>query len=122
MTQTRVARMHYVVIDAGDPERLAEFWGALLGVSVEARVGQNQYVLMHPQADGVPNLAFQRVDDVKQGKNRVHLDLDVADLETSRERIQKLGGSVHSEVQELDGYTWQTMADPEGNEFDIAPE
>ena len=121
MTVTRVARMHYVVIDAADPERLAEFWGELLDVTVEARIGQNQYIVMHPQADGMPNLAFQKVDDPKLGKNRMHLDLDVTDLESARERIQKLGGSVQSEPQELDGYVWQTVADPEGNEFDVAP-
>lgn len=122
MGEGPLGRISFIVVDAADPERLSEFWTAILGVEVEARVGHNEYVLLKPQYDGAPNLALQKVDDARSVKNRVHLDLDVADLDAARDRVVALGGSVKSDVQHLEGYTWQTFGDPEGNEFDLAPE
>ncbi len=44
-----VARLGAVIIDCRDPELLAAFWGALLGVAVGARLGDPpQYVDLEP--------------------------------------------------------------------------
>ncbi len=65
-------------------------------------------------------ILFQQVPEKKSGKNRVHLDLNVGtdQLEPEAERLESLGASVLARVQEQGG-TWITLADPEGNEFDI---
>jgi len=113
-----VARLGAVIIDCRDPEGLAAFWGALLGVEVGRRLGDPpQYVDLDPLSEG-PYLGFQRVPEPKVVKNRVHLDLDVDDVERATERIEALGGKRASldDVREH-GYAWRVMSDPEGNEF-----
>ena len=57
----------------------------------------------------------------RTGKNRVHLDLVVDDLDQSTAEIEKLGGRwlEPGNTRELEGFRWRCMADPEGNEFDI---
>lgn len=113
-----VARLGAVIIDCRDPERLAAFWGALLGVKVGGRLGDPpQYVDLEPLSEG-PYLGFQRVPEPKGVKNRVHLDLNVDDVERATQRIEALGGARASvqDVREY-GYAWRVMLDPEENEF-----
>ncbi|MBI2237716.1 MAG: VOC family protein [Actinobacteria bacterium] len=113
-----VARLGAVIIDCRDPERLAAFWGTLLGARVMGRLGDPpQYVDLEPLSEG-PYLGFQRVPEPKVVKNRVHLDLNVDDVERATQRIQALGGTRASlkDVREY-GYAWRVMLDPEGNEF-----
>jgi predicted enzyme related to lactoylglutathione lyase len=61
------------------------------------------------------------VTDDKLGKNRVHLDLMVDDLDEATAEIAELGGRwlEPGSTRELEGFRWRCMADPEGNEFDI---
>lgn len=104
-----------LVVDCADPERLAAFWGELLGRSVVARIGP--YVWL-ARGEG-PGLGFQRTDEPKSGKNRVHFDVASPDPAAERARIEALGGRV------LDAYAeggFLVMADPEGNEFCVVPE
>jgi len=63
-------------------------------------------------------IALQRVPEPKRGKNRVHLDIEVDDLDAVTEHIEALGGRRASpeDVSEH-GYNWRVMTDPEGNEF-----
>ncbi|MGZ3100808.1 VOC family protein [Streptomyces sp. H72] len=63
-------------------------------------------------------LLFQRVPEVKTGKNRLHLDLHPSEGRREAEvaRLEALGASVLRQVKEQGG-EWVTMADPEGNEF-----
>jgi predicted enzyme related to lactoylglutathione lyase len=58
------------------------------------------------------------VPEPKQAKNRMHLDLWVADIEAEAQRLVRLGARRQSvkPVEEL-GSRWIVMADPEGNEF-----
>jgi predicted enzyme related to lactoylglutathione lyase len=109
-----------VVIDSQDPERLAPFWCELLDMQVSSTRADGQYVSLRSDTrDGF--LSFQRVPEPKVGKNRVHLDVQVDDLETSTARVESLGGSwiEPGKTHELDGFPWRCMADPEGNEFCI---
>ncbi len=55
------------------------------------------------------------------GKNRLHLDLIVDDLDAATAEIEGLGGRwlEPGTVRELEGFQWWQMADPDGNEFDI---
>ena len=56
----------------------------------------------------------------KQAKTRIHLDLGVADLEAMTRRVVELGGSWDGVERELAPFTWRTVTDPEGTEFDLA--
>jgi predicted enzyme related to lactoylglutathione lyase len=115
-----IGRFRWLVIDTVDPDRLAPFWCALLGVDVAGWFDDDFLCL--DDADGTaPPVAFQRVPEPKSIKNRVHVDLRVDDLDEAVRRIEALGGTAISEVRESGGYRWRVMADPEGNEFCIAP-
>jgi predicted enzyme related to lactoylglutathione lyase len=103
-----------VTIDAADPERLAAFWGELLDRGVSSRVGP--YVFLE-RRNGLA-LGFQRTDEAKAGKNRVHLDLETEDPAAEQARVEALGGR---RLHEYDPGGFLVMADPEGNEFCILP-
>ena len=120
------AAIGYLVIDSVNPDALAPFWCGLLGVEVETIIGDGQFVVLSRTADGL-TLGFQQIPEPKDGKNRLHLDLIVEDLETSTTEVEVLGGTwlEPGTTRELEGFRWRCMADPEGNEFDIdvlAPE
>ena len=114
------ASVGYLVIDATDPERLARFWCGLLDVGVEATIGDGQFVVLSATKDGL-TVGFQRVDEEKAGKNRLHLDLIVGDLDQATAEVETLGGQwlEPGNTRELEGFRWRCMADPEGNEFDV---
>lgn len=109
------ATFAHVVIDCADPVRLASFWSAMLGAPVHAR--WKQYVMLEPTLEGGPAFAFQKVAEAKAGKNRVHVDLTVDDLEAETARAAGLGATFIEEHSEPNAVTARVMADPEGNEF-----
>ena len=114
------ASIGFLVIDTTAPERLAPFWCALLEVTVDTTIGDGQFVVLSPSKDGL-TLGFQCVPDAKAGKNRLHLDLIVDDLDRATDEIEAIGGRwlEPGTVRELEGFRWRCMADPDGNEFDI---
>jgi predicted enzyme related to lactoylglutathione lyase len=114
-----IAKLGWIQTDCHDPERLAAFWGAVLGVEIEDRFGTPpQYVNLAPATSDGPRVCFQRVPEGKLTKNRVHLDVAVKDVDTAASRIIELGGSrLPFDDYHEDGYSWRIMADPEGNEF-----
>ncbi len=62
-------------------------------------------------------IAFQQVPEVKTVKNRVHLDVEVDDIDTERDRLVGLGGAAVGSLVVDDQGPFQVMTDPEGNEF-----
>jgi len=57
------------------------------------------------------------VPEGKTVKNRVHFDLITADFDRELDRLVRLGAT---KLHEIDaGAHWVTLADPEGNEFDL---
>lgn len=109
----------FVTIDAQDPDRSASFWAALLGTEVDTSMDEGRFVFLK-RSGSLPVLCFQRVPEAKSGKNRLHLDLEVEDLDAATEGIVALGGSRADDTdRQLETFVWRTMADPEGNEFDI---
>ena len=104
--------MGIVVVDCADPERLATFWGELLGRKVAHR--EANYVGLEWAPRFGAGLVFQRVSEPKVGKNRVHVDLICKDVEATIARVNELGG------KRADGYDdprFVVMLDPEDNEF-----
>ena len=116
MSETPVAKVGTVMLDCTDPDVLVAFWGEVLGLEEKARYPN--FVWMSRISDGGPALAFQVVPESKTVKNRMHLDLTVADREEFAARVLDLGGARVAD-HEVDGFHWTVMADPEGNEFCI---
>ena len=107
-----------LVLDCADPETLAEFWAPALGYVNLGTAGA--YVALFPDGAPGPKLLLQRVDEPKVGKNRMHVDIKVVDVQAEADRLTALGATRVSEApcREHDS-TWLVMADPEGNEFCI---
>jgi hypothetical protein len=107
-----------VVLDCSVADQLAQFWSALVERPVSA--GANQFFAVIPASDDgrFPSLMFLAVPEPRQGKNRLHLDLTSTDLNAAVERALALGATKVAEYDEY-GTTWTTLADPEGNVFDI---
>ena len=103
-------------IDSTDPERLATFWAAALGYTAVGEFGV--FWPLFPVDASEPAFNIQRVSDAKVGKNRMHLDVHVDDLDAEVQRLGSLGASMVSAsvVCEHD-HRWLVMADPDGNEF-----
>jgi predicted enzyme related to lactoylglutathione lyase len=115
---TPVGWLRAVVIDALDPERLATFWQAVLGVGrVEV---MEDWIQLAPDRGG-NYLAFQPAPAPGHGTGTVRLrpDIEVADMDVAQGRIESLGGRLVEIVHERTGETHRRMADPEGNEFTI---
>lgn len=105
-----------IVIDCSDPEKLARFWSSLLQRPVEGRKGP--YVWLVRSTGGI-GLGFQRVEEPKRGKNRVHIDISGPDVAVIKRRVEDLGG------RRVSGYEdggFLVMADPEDNEFCVVPQ
>jgi predicted enzyme related to lactoylglutathione lyase len=106
-------------IDAADAAALAGFWAQALGLQVAAGAdGGHAAVTIDPAGVSVPRLLFHQVPEGKTVKNRLHLDLAATDWEAEIGRLTDLGATRIRDVQE-NGARWITLADPEGNEFDL---
>jgi catechol 2,3-dioxygenase-like lactoylglutathione lyase family enzyme len=106
-----------VTLDCTDLDQQATFWKAALGYQEIARV--DNFVVLGP-APGVFKLALQGVPEARSGKNRMHLDLWVADIEAEAKRLEAIGATGRQEKPfDEHGFLWYQLADPEGNEFCI---
>jgi hypothetical protein len=106
-----------VSYDAADAKVAASFWAAALSRSVGD--GADAYSAVVETADPAsgPRIGFRRVPEPKTVKNRMHFDLITPDFPSELERLFALGATKLNEVR--DGAHWVTLADPEGNEFDL---
>ena len=110
------SRFTELVIDAVDPERLARFWMAVLGWQPTGRY-EGAVEIADP-AGGGPSLTFVPVPDEKQGKNRLHIDVNPIGCDQQREVERLIGlGARRADVGQGDGKGWVVLADPEGNEL-----
>ena len=105
-----------LVLDCTDPEQLATFWAEALDYVIVG--GAGAYVMLLPKEPGPPQLLLQRVPEAKSAKNRMHLDIHVADIDIEATRLEGLGAKrVSSSAFDEHGTQWHLMADPEGNEL-----
>jgi 4a-hydroxytetrahydrobiopterin dehydratase len=92
------------------------FWRAVLGYDFVELTGDN---LVDPKHIG-PTVWFQQMDAPRPQRNRIHVDLYVPQ-EVAEGRIAaaiEAGGRI---VYDGHAPMWWTLADPEGNEVDVAP-
>ena len=89
-----IGRVDEVVVDCQNPAALAEFWSSILGGEPVHRNGA--WSVSDPT--GWTRLAFQRVPETKQGKNRLHIDVHVDDVPGRLLRLKPsaLSGSARS--------------------------
>ena len=108
-----VGVLYAIVMDVNDLETCGKFWSQVLGTDI---LYQDERYLRLGHKGERPTLLLQRVPERHREKNRVHIDLDVPDLDAAVSRVQGLGGD---KLRQLDGYgnEWVVMADPDGNEF-----
>ena len=102
-----------VVIDCADPVRLVDWWHELTGWPIGER-GAPWSDLGRP--DGT-YLGFQQVPEPRSGKNRVHLDLKVADEEAAALWAQEHLRAAFLWRSRTSDDPFVVLADPEGNEF-----
>ncbi len=109
----RVPVPAYVTISSNRPERLVEFWTALLALDVVFH--EDAYTVIGGQATPPPvRLAFQRVSG--DPAPAVHLDLHVADIDAAGAEVERLGGRLGDRHEEV-GSVWRQAFDPDGNVF-----
>ena len=115
---TATLSLGQIVIDSGDAAGLAGFWSRLLDRPLVDGVNPF-FAVVPPAPDGsVPALMFLAVPEPRSGKNRLHLDLVSPDQPAAVERAVSLGATRLGDFEEY-GTRWTTLADPEGNVFDI---
>ena len=125
-----MARIKDVVVDCRHPASLARFWAAVLDGYAAAPYDEAEMERLRAlgiddaeddptvlvEAPGqLPRFFFQRVDEPKVVKNRLHLDLVADDPDAELVRLLVLGATVVADRRTTEH--WVTLADPEGNEF-----
>ncbi|MER5729540.1 VOC family protein [Streptomyces sp. NPDC002138] len=114
--------VRHITFDALDPYKVAEFWSAVTGYSMQDDdVEGDPEILLTTDQPGVPGLLFIRVPDAKSVKNRVHLDISppTGTRDETVERLVGLGAKVVGDQRRPDGTGWVVLTDPEGNELCI---
>ena len=92
-----IGRLHHLIIDTAEPERLAEFYAGLLGLSVTYR--SDDFVVV-AENDHTSGLAFQLAPDHAPPRwpdpaypQQLHLDVMVEDPDEAGPQVVALGAS-----------------------------
>jgi predicted enzyme related to lactoylglutathione lyase len=108
-------RIGNLAIDCNDLEGMTSFWAAVTGLS--ALAGDETFTMLGDKEHmGRLKLFVQKVPEPRMGKNRLHIDLYVADQAAALAKVEELGGRL-VDRHGRDGISWTVAADPEGNEF-----
>ncbi len=104
-----------LVLDCTDADALANFWAAALGFRRSAF--HPPYVRLVDRRGRWPDLLLQQVPEPKRNKNRMHLDIQVKNLQPELARLADLGARVVVPTHDDAGFLTTVLADPQGNEF-----
>ncbi|MGW7313735.1 VOC family protein [Streptomyces sp. NPDC054865] len=115
------SRISELVIDAADPERLAVFWGEVLGY-VELNREDDGSIEIGPPGIGFggpqPTLVLSPSSDPRGGKLPLHIDVNPTDRDQAAELERLLAlGARPADVGQTGTEGWHVLIDPEGNEF-----
>jgi 4a-hydroxytetrahydrobiopterin dehydratase len=100
-------------LDALDVDKVRAFWCAVLGYEL---AGDTDIA----DPDGLyPAVYVQQMDEMRTGRNRIHIDVGVPHDQAKARVAAALaaGGTI---VNDRYAPMWWTLADPEGNEVDLA--
>lgn len=102
-----------VAIDALDIGKVRPFWHAVLGY---AKTGEEDLLDAHRQG---PSFWFQQMDSPRTERSRFHIDIYVPhdQVQARIDAALAVGGRI---VSDAHAPGWWTLADPEGNEADLA--
>ena len=107
------------VINCKDFEKTIAFWREALQY-VPRRAAEGDFAILKDPSGTNPNVSVQETDELKFGKNRMHLDLYASDQKAEVERLVKLGATVRRLPKEGEDYV--ILADPEGKLFCVVQE
>ena len=115
-----------LAIDCADPDVLARFWCSVLDYEVQDE--DDGLVAIGPATipEGKnhlgpvpPMLTFAHVPEGKTVKTRLHLDVNPTDRSQDEEIVRLIGLGATVIYDNRPEFGWVTLADPEGNEFDV---
>ncbi len=107
-----------VTIDCHDPDRFAAFRGSLLDIPRTYEHGDDaNWATLGSRSGSTPRLTFQRVPEAKHTKVRIHLDVQVSDIDAGIRRVEALGGRWSGIRHDYDQGLVLVMLDPEKHEF-----
>lgn len=111
---TRAVQTVQIAIDALIIPEVLPFWRAVLAYD---QLGGED--LVDPHGSG-PNIWFQQMDTARPQRNRIHVDVSMP-REAVEGRIAAALAAGGRIVSDAHAPAWWTLADPEGNEVDVAP-
>jgi 4a-hydroxytetrahydrobiopterin dehydratase len=106
-------QMTQVAIDALSIPDVMAFWKAVLAYETFGDT------LVDPRREG-PTVWFQQMDAPRPQRNRIHIDVYLPQ-DQAQARIDAALAAGGRVVYEGHAPHWWTLADPEGNEVDVAP-
>ncbi|MHA7306431.1 VOC family protein [Arthrobacter sp. TMN-49] len=111
-------KLSAIVINTQNPAALTDYWTAFLQTEVDYSDSGFTWLA---SGKGQPRLAIQTVKEPTQGRRRLHLDFASDDVPAEVQRALSLGATTVEE-HTMSGFSWVVLADPDGNEFCIAPD
>jgi Glyoxalase-like domain len=116
-------RFVQIGIDAVDVPRVREFWRVVLGYENDPRTAEFGVTDIYDPRRLNLTIFFQQMDASDEARrtqrNRIHVDVYVPD-DQAQVRIDAALAAGGRLVYDDDAPEWWTLADPEGNELDIA--
>ena len=106
--------LEMITFDCSDPAKLAGWWSEQFGGTTQELLPGEFFAVIPPEG---PRLGFQKVPDPTPGKNRVHIDFSVPDVDAEVSRLTAAGAREVGRHKFGDSYRWVVLADPEGNVF-----
>jgi predicted enzyme related to lactoylglutathione lyase len=108
-----------ISFDAHNAAQLAQFWAEALHRTVNDGATED-FASIAADTDSRlgPLLMFHKVPEGRSVKNRVHFDLEAAEVLTEADRLTSLGAKQIRSLAENNN-RWISFIDPEGNEFDL---
>ena len=104
-----------IAIDALDIDVVRPFWQTVLGyVPEHVDEGEPVTALIDPEGLG-PSIWFQQMDDRRQERNRIHLDVNVPS-DIAEERVEAAVAAGGRLVSDDAARAFWVLADAEGNE------
>jgi hypothetical protein len=105
-----------VVVNCDDFSRMVSFWQEALHYVPREAPGEDSVVLKDPEGQG-PNVTLIVTNEGPLDQYRLHLDLYSYEPEEEVERLLGLGATRKGSPEK--GQDFTTLADPEGNLFDV---
>ena len=111
------SRLCQFVIDVDDLDLGVTFWAAALDATEEPLSESSRHIYRRLRLpDSEVRVLLQKTDDLKAGKERMHLDIETDDLEAEVTRLEALGAT-RWDHQDERGHEFWVLRDPWDNEF-----